>query len=420
MKQNLDHDNAGSAGLQRKPVRIEFIPSTATAVLVAGTFQDWQPAAKTGHSSGNGHWRVAFQLMLLGLILTGACARGGSIVIGYTNCLAVTNYSQAQMSQIGQLKWYFAHASVGDCMKAGIASLHQLNANFYPLQSVSSGATPPATTQTNVIYEYMRGNPGWQPKFDTFQTYVTNGWRFPKVNLAMDKLCFIDPTANLNYYLNSMLALEAAFPQTVFVYTTMPLTTTNSSWDNYVNDNNYLRNVYNDGLRSWISTNNRVLFDIADIEAHDSNGVLCTFTYSNRVCQRECTSYSSDGGHPDSLYAEQMLARGFYALAGTLFTVDRDGDGVSDGQELIAGTIPTDSRSVFKLASFPTVTPGAIVLQWNSSSNRFYTLQRGTPLIAPGTFTNLLVDVPATSPMNSYTDSPPKIGSFSYRISVRQ
>lgn len=420
MKNNDSHDNVHRAGLQLKPARFEYIQPTAATVLVAGTINHGPAAAKPMRPSGNSRWRAACQLFLLCLVFVGVSARGQSIVIGYTNCVAVTNFSQAQMNQIGQLKWYFAHASVGDCMKAGIASLHQLNANFYLLQSVSVGGTPPATTQTNVIYEYMRGNPGWQAKFDTFQTYVTNGWRFPMVNVAMDKLCFIDPTASLSYYLNSMLALEAAYPQTVFVYATMPLTTTNSSWDNYLNDNNYLRNVYNDGLRAWISTNNRVLFDIADIEAHDTNGVLCTFTYSNRVCQRQCTGSSSDGGHPDAPYAEQMLARGFYALAGALFTVDRDGDGMSDGQELIAGTSPTDSRSVFKLAGSATAAPGTILLQWNSSSNRFYTLQRGTPLMAPVTFTNLLLNVPATPSMNSYTDSPPSIGTFSYRISVRQ
>ena len=419
MKHNHNHDNVRSAGLQLKPVGFEFTHPTTTTVCVAGTFNDWHPATKAMHPSGNGHWRAACKLLLLCLFFTGACARGGPIVIGYTNCLAVTNYSQSLMNQIGQLKWFFAHASVGECMLAGIASLHGSNTNYYQLQSVPEDGIPPATTQTGVIYEYMRGNPGWQAKFDNFQTYVTNGWRFPMVNVAMNKLCFIDPTASLSYYLNSMLVLESAYPETVFVYTTMPLTTTNSSWDNYLNYNNYLRNVYNDGLRAWVSTNNRVLFDIADIEAHDTNGALCTFTYSNRVCQQQCASYSSDGGHPNAPYAEQMLATGFYALAGTLFTVDRDGDGVSDGQELIAGTIPTDSRSVFKFTTFTTVTPGTIVLQWNSSSNRFYTLQRGT-LIAPVSYTNLLVAAPATPPMNTYTDSPPKNGPFFYRVSVQQ
>ncbi len=420
MKTIHNHDNARSAGATCVPGRFEFNHPTATSACVAGTFNAWHPASKPMSPLGTGGWRAACQWLLFCLVFAGVSARGGPIVIGYTNCLAVTNYSQAQMNQIGQLKWFFAHASVGDCILTGITNLHQMNTNFYQIQAVPVGGTPPGPAQTGVIYDYNRGNPDWQTKVTDFQTYTSNGWCFPLVNIAMNKFCFIDPTADLNVYIQSMTNLEAASPQTLFVYATMPLMTTNASYDNYQNGNNYLRNVYNDGLRAWVNTNNRVLFDIADIEAHDSNGVLSTFTYSNRVCQRQCTSYSSDGGHPDAPYAEQMLARGFYALAGTLFTVDRDGDGVSDGQELIAGTIPTDSRSAFKFASVRTVTPDSVVLQWNSSSNRFYTLQRGTPLIVPFSYTNLLVAVPATPPMNTYTDSPPKTGSFSYRISVRQ
>jgi hypothetical protein len=175
-------------------------------------------------------------------------------------------------------------------------------------------------------------------------------------------------------------------------------------------------------MRAWCLTNNRVLFDVADIEAHDTNGAPCTFTYSGRVCQSLWPGYnaSGDGGHPDSPYAQKLLASGFYALAGALMLVDRDGDGVSDGQELIAGTRPGDRQSVFKLLIPTPTVPGTVLLQWNSSSNRFYTLQRGTTLNVPVNYTNLLVDAPATPPMNTYTDSSPKTGLFIYRVSVRQ
>ncbi len=37
-------------------VRFEFTHPTATAVCVAGSFNQWQPEAKTLHSSGVGHW----------------------------------------------------------------------------------------------------------------------------------------------------------------------------------------------------------------------------------------------------------------------------------------------------------------------------------------------------------------------------
>jgi 1,4-alpha-glucan branching enzyme len=53
MKHNHNHDNASSPLV---PVRFEFTHPTATTVCVAGTFNQWQPEAKTLHSSGVGHW----------------------------------------------------------------------------------------------------------------------------------------------------------------------------------------------------------------------------------------------------------------------------------------------------------------------------------------------------------------------------
>jgi hypothetical protein len=241
---------------------------------------------------------------------------------------------------------------------------------------------------------------------------VSNGWRFPLVNLAMDKLCYIDQNADLNYYLSSMTVLEAAFPETVFVYATMPLTTATDS-------DNYLRNVYNDGLRDWVRTNNRVLFDIADIEAHDTNGVRCTFTYSGRVCERLFEGYSSDGGHLNTP-GSQLVACGYYALGAALLAADRDHDGAVDGYELLAGTVPTDGSSVFRFTAVGMAGPSGLTLQWASATNRLYTLQRGANPAVPASFTNLVLDAAATPPLNLYTDSAAGADSGFYRVRVRQ
>ena len=54
MKHNHNHDNAPSP--QLVPVRFEFTDPKATSVCLAGKFNDWQPEAKTMHSSGVGNW----------------------------------------------------------------------------------------------------------------------------------------------------------------------------------------------------------------------------------------------------------------------------------------------------------------------------------------------------------------------------
>ena len=54
MKHNHNHDNI--PGLQPTPVRFEFTHPTARTVCIAGTFNHWQPEAKTLHTSGGGQW----------------------------------------------------------------------------------------------------------------------------------------------------------------------------------------------------------------------------------------------------------------------------------------------------------------------------------------------------------------------------
>jgi 1,4-alpha-glucan branching enzyme len=57
MKHNHNHDNARSVVPQLVPVRFEFTHPTAKTVCVAGTFNQWQPEAKTLHSSGGNWWK---------------------------------------------------------------------------------------------------------------------------------------------------------------------------------------------------------------------------------------------------------------------------------------------------------------------------------------------------------------------------
>jgi 1,4-alpha-glucan branching enzyme len=56
MKHNHNHDNFPNLGPKLVPVRFEFTHPTATTVCVAGTFNQWQPAAKSMHLSSSGHW----------------------------------------------------------------------------------------------------------------------------------------------------------------------------------------------------------------------------------------------------------------------------------------------------------------------------------------------------------------------------
>ena len=54
MKHHHNHNTVPSLPLM--PVRFEFTHPTAKTVCVAGCFNNWQPEAKTLHSSGVGNW----------------------------------------------------------------------------------------------------------------------------------------------------------------------------------------------------------------------------------------------------------------------------------------------------------------------------------------------------------------------------
>jgi 1,4-alpha-glucan branching enzyme len=56
MKHTHNHDNIPDAGHELLPVRFEFTHPSATTVCIAGTFNQWQPAAKPMHPLGNGQW----------------------------------------------------------------------------------------------------------------------------------------------------------------------------------------------------------------------------------------------------------------------------------------------------------------------------------------------------------------------------
>src|SRR5262249_47104439 len=104
--------------------------------------------------------------------------------------------------------------------------------------------------------------------------------------------------------------------------------------------------------------------------------------------------------------------------------LDSDGDGVNNWQEYLAGTVPTNSGSVFKIMSSQLNYSTQFVVRWLSVSNRLYDVTRATNLAAGASaFVPLpgATNLPATPPQNSWTDSVSRVSPpFFYRINAHQ
>ncbi|MFH1417657.1 MAG: MYXO-CTERM sorting domain-containing protein [Planctomycetota bacterium] len=253
------------------------------------------------------------------ILLLFASDQSSAQIIDHVDVDGVASLPQSTMDAIGGQRWFFSHASVGDNMMSGMADLHASNTGRYRLDQASVGFdegqnradAPPTPTTAGTIYECDRGNPGWEAKITIFQNSVnTSGWRSNATAIVMNKFCFIDQDANATQYADAMAALEAAWPATTFVYTTMPLTTDEDA-------DNVLRNQYNTAVRQYCQSHARLLFDIADMESHDPAGNAATFASDGQTYQKLNSGYSSDGGH---LSAEgcQRIALGWYAVAAAI------------------------------------------------------------------------------------------------------
>jgi hypothetical protein len=105
---------------------------------------------------------------------------------------------------------------------------------------------------------------------------------------------------------------------------------------------------------------------------------------------------------------------------GSADLLDGDSDGANNYQEWFAGTDPSDAASVFKLLA-PACSLSGITVQWQSVTNRTYSVQRSTNLLLRNSFTSIQTKIPGQPGTTGYTDTNAVgAGPFFYRVAVQQ
>ena len=117
---------------------------------------------------------------------------------------------------------------------------------------------------------------------------------------------------------------------------------------------------------------------------------------------------------PSSTISYDWLQQFALPTDGSADFSDPDGDGANNFQEWLAGTVPTNNASVFRVLGILQGTVNSV--RWLGVSNRTYSVQRATNLVPPLIFQTRGSNIAGTTGTNSYSDVPPPGGSAFYRV----
>jgi len=213
-------------------------------------------------------------LLFFGLVLSfeGAAKAAVPITADHQSANDFSNISTSYFELVrSTFNIYYGHTSHGSQVITGLSMLDNQNSALYG---------PPS------IYDDYRidlGDSAWES--DT-RNYLTD---HPQTNLVMWSWCGQLSWYNaseVNNYLNRMNTLEGDYPGVVFVYMTGHLDGGGPSGTLYTNNNI---------IRSYCTTNNKVLYDFANIESYDPDGTY--YPYGSDWCEW-CTTWCASHSCP--------------------------------------------------------------------------------------------------------------------------
>ncbi len=211
-------------------------------------------------------------------------------------CLNIHQIPQAALDNVRTQDILFLHQSVGkgltgadDSSGHGLDELETENSGRYSLPRTFADCNPDVLDETwfeshnglgHTLAGGRYGNFHPDDKVSDFNNKIRNEGFSTRVDIAMMKFCYVDfenYTAQHNWdlYRPIMDALEQDYPGIIFVWCTAPMVAYETGGQDNPGLNTKI-NGYNAFVRNYCIANNKILFDIADIESHRADGAYCT------------------------------------------------------------------------------------------------------------------------------------------------
>ncbi|UCG47297.1 MAG: hypothetical protein JSU94_17615, partial [Phycisphaerales bacterium] len=233
-------------------------------------------------------------------------------------CVELSAIPPQDVAAASLLRALMRHASVGTGIIWGLDCF----AGDHPTNVSCSGYPAGVYDRSRWLLELRAGN--WKSKIDDLVTQVE--LRADDFDVFMTKFCYIDALGDSHpdweYFRAAMEQLEADYPGKRFVWWTIPLT----------RDGQPGTDAFNKLMRDYCTANDKILFDIADIECHEPNGVKLTNANGDEIISALYTK-EIHAGHlniPGRIRVAgafwQLMAR----LAGWTRTITVDDDGPAD------------------------------------------------------------------------------------------
>lgn len=185
----------------------------------------------------------------------------------------------------------YGHTSHGSQIIDGMSGLVEFRGGYYNFNGNGAGGALELRDEPFAGAQDL-GSPSRTAWAQATRTYLD---AHPEVNVVMWSWCgqVSDATqGDIDSYLNLMDALEKEYPDVSFVYMTGHLDGTGTG------GNLHLRN---EQIRRYCTSNNKILYDFADIETYDPDGVY----YGDRIPNDACDYDSNGDGTRDANWARE-------------------------------------------------------------------------------------------------------------------